>query len=219
MKCFKCSVRKSIGPAASWCSKPARSRARPTARCWRPTAAPRCLHRRVRRRSRSPASISSRSPSTTRKRPSPPAKSRAAFSSAKAGPTEKEILTSRLIDRPIRPLFPEGYPQRNAGRRDRARARSGERSRHRGAWSARSAALTISGIPVHGPDRAAPASATSTASSSSTRRWPDSKTSTLDLVVAGTKEGVLMVESEAQGAARRRHAGRRHVRPIARSSR
>ena len=39
----------------------------------------------------------------------PPAKSPADISSAKAGPTEKETLTSRLIDRPIRPLFVEGF--------------------------------------------------------------------------------------------------------------
>ena len=54
-------------------------------------------------------SISSPSPSTTRKNTSPPARFRAAISSAKAGPTERETLTSRLIDRPIRPLFAEGY--------------------------------------------------------------------------------------------------------------
>ncbi len=39
----------------------------------------------------------------------PPARFRAALSSARARPSEKEILTSRLIDRPIRPLFPEGF--------------------------------------------------------------------------------------------------------------
>ena len=57
----------------------------------------------------SPARTSSRSPSTTRRRRSPPARSRAASSSARAGPSEKETLTSRLIDRPIRPLFPDGF--------------------------------------------------------------------------------------------------------------
>ena len=58
---------------------------------------------------RARASTSSRSPSTTRRRPTPPARSPAASSSARAGRREKEILTSRLIDRPIRPLFPKGF--------------------------------------------------------------------------------------------------------------
>ncbi len=43
------------------------------------------------------------------KKSMPPASSRAASSSAEGRPTTKEILTSRLIDRPIRPLFPAGY--------------------------------------------------------------------------------------------------------------
>ena len=46
-------------------------------------------------------------------------------------PTEKETLTSRLIDRPIRPLFAERLQKRDAGRRHRALPRHGERSRHR----------------------------------------------------------------------------------------
>ena len=49
-------------------------------------------------------------------------------------PTEKETLVSRLIDRPIRPLFVDGLQERHPGRRDRALARSRERSRHRRAW-------------------------------------------------------------------------------------
>ena len=50
-------------------------------------------------------------------------------------PTEKETLVSRLIDRPIRPLFADGWRMRDPGDRHRAVARSRERSRHPGAWS------------------------------------------------------------------------------------
>ncbi len=46
-------------------------------------------------------------------------------------PSEKEVLTSRLIDRPIRPLFHRELPQRDAGRDHHPGARPGERSRHR----------------------------------------------------------------------------------------
>ena len=42
-------------------------------------------------------------------------------------PSDKETLISRLIDRPIRPLFPDGFPLRHAGHRDRALLRSRER--------------------------------------------------------------------------------------------
>ena len=71
-------------------------------------------------------------------------------------PTEKETLTSRLIDRPIRPLFVDGFKHETQVDRHRALARHGERSRHRRAWSAASAALTLSGLPFLGPDRRCP---------------------------------------------------------------
>ena len=60
-------------------------------------------------RSRRRGSISFPSPSTIRKNTMPPARSPAASSSARRSPTEKETLTSRLIDRPIRPLFVPGF--------------------------------------------------------------------------------------------------------------
>ena len=50
-------------------------------------------------------------------------------------PTEKETLISRLIDRPIRPLFADGYANETQVDRHRAVARPGERSRHPRAWS------------------------------------------------------------------------------------
>ena len=65
------------------------SPARPTAPCSPPTARPRCSPPSSPRRSRSPASTSSRSPSTTRRRPSRPAASRAATSSARAVPPRR----------------------------------------------------------------------------------------------------------------------------------
>ena len=55
-----------------------------------------------------PASTSSRLPSTIRKKPTLPVKSQVASSNVKAS-ERKETLTSRLIDRPIRPLFVDGY--------------------------------------------------------------------------------------------------------------
>ena len=66
-------------------------------------------HRDRERERRGRASTSSRSPATTARRRSPPARSPAASSSARAARREKEILTSRLIDRPLRPLFPKGF--------------------------------------------------------------------------------------------------------------
>jgi polyribonucleotide nucleotidyltransferase len=112
-------------------------------------------------------------------------------------PTEKETLTSRLIDRPIRPLFPDGFyndiqvvatvvsldPEIDADIPSLLGA---------------SAALALSGVPFNGPIGAArvgyadgkyllnPAA-------------KELKTSALHLVVAGTEKSVLMVESEASG--------------------
>ncbi|MGH8297498.1 MAG: polyribonucleotide nucleotidyltransferase, partial [Steroidobacteraceae bacterium] len=112
-------------------------------------------------------------------------------------PTEKETLTSRLIDRPIRPLFPDGFyndvqvvatvfsddPQIDPDIPSLLGA---------------SAALALSGIPFNGPIGAARVG------------WKDGQyllnptaqqltESQLHLVVAGTEHGVLMVESEAKG--------------------
>ena len=112
-------------------------------------------------------------------------------------PTEKETLTSRLIDRPLRPLFPDGFPQRSAG------------DRHRALLSIRRSTPTFrrsSAPPPRSRCRACPStvrsgrrgSATSAGSSSSTRPSSRPAASDLDLVVAGTKNAVLMVESEAK---------------------
>ena len=111
-------------------------------------------------------------------------------------PSEKEVLTSRLIDRPIRPLFAEGYRNETLVVITTL-AHDMENDPDIVSMVATSAALTLSGCPFMGPIAAARIG------------YIDNKyvvnptleqleTSTLDLVVAGTKEGVLMVESEAK---------------------
>ncbi len=112
-------------------------------------------------------------------------------------PTEKETLTSRLIDRPIRPLFPDGFynevqvvatvvsvdPQIDP---DIA------------ALLGASAALSLSGVPFNGPIGAARVGwkAGEYLLNPNAAQLAESK---LHLVVAGTEQGVMMVESEAQG--------------------
>ena len=67
------------------------------------------LARRRRPRSRAKASTFSRSRSSSKRRCTPPARSRAGSSSARAGRPRTPILTARLTDRPLRPLFPKDY--------------------------------------------------------------------------------------------------------------
>ncbi|KQT48444.1 polyribonucleotide nucleotidyltransferase [Devosia sp. Leaf420] len=111
-------------------------------------------------------------------------------------PTENETLTSRLIDRPIRPLFPDGYKNETQVvvtvlQHDM------ENNPDVLAMVAASAALTISGVPFMGPIGAARVAYIDGAYvlNPSIDRRSDSK---LDLVMAGTQDAVLMVESEAQ---------------------
>jgi len=112
-------------------------------------------------------------------------------------PTEKETLTSRLIDRPIRPLFPEGFIN-DVQVVASVLSVNAEIDSDIPALLGASAALAISGMPFLGPIGAARVG------------YKDGKyllnptatqlaESKLDLVVAGTAEGVLMVESEAKG--------------------
>ena len=111
-------------------------------------------------------------------------------------PSEKEVLTSRLIDRPIRPLFHETYRNETLVVVT-VLAHDLENDPDIVSMIATSAALTISGVPFMGPIGGARVG------------YIDGKyvvnptrdqlpTSALDLVVAGTKEGVLMVESQAK---------------------
>lgn len=112
-------------------------------------------------------------------------------------PSEKETLTSRLIDRPIRPLFPEGFLNEvqvvctvlstdKVSDPDIA------------AMIGTSAALAISGIPFNGPIGGARVGYTTEQGYLLNPTYKELETSELDMVVAGTKDAVLMVESEAK---------------------
>ena len=111
-------------------------------------------------------------------------------------PSEAEVLKSRLIDRPIRPLFPEGF-RNEVQIVATVLSHDLENDPDIVALIGCSAALTLSGIPFFGPVAAARVG------------YEDGqyilnptadqmKRSQLELVVAGTSEGVLMVESEAK---------------------
>jgi polyribonucleotide nucleotidyltransferase len=111
-------------------------------------------------------------------------------------PSEFETLTSRLIDRPIRPLFPEGFFN-EVHVVVHTLSLNPEVDADIAALIAVSAALSVSGIPFSGPIGAARVgyvNGTYVLNPGQTAR----KDSILDLVVAGTEAAVLMVESEAQ---------------------
>jgi polyribonucleotide nucleotidyltransferase len=111
-------------------------------------------------------------------------------------PSERETLVSRLIDRPIRPLFPDGY------RNDTqvivtVLSHDLENDPDILAMVAASAALTLSGIPFMGPIGGARVGYIN-GQLKLNPTIEEMKLSALDLVVAGTSDAVLMVESEAQ---------------------
>jgi polyribonucleotide nucleotidyltransferase len=111
-------------------------------------------------------------------------------------PTEHETLTSRLIDRPLRPLFPEGFTNEV---QVIATVMSLDENVHSDIASliGCSAALAISGIPFNGPVAAARVGYREGQFLLNPTN-EELLTSQLNLVVAGTKDAVLMVESEAQ---------------------
>ncbi|MDP2377281.1 polyribonucleotide nucleotidyltransferase, partial [Reyranella sp.] len=111
-------------------------------------------------------------------------------------PSEKEVLTSRLIDRPIRPLFHETYRNETLVVVT-VLAHDLENDPDIIAMVATSAALTISGVPFMGPIGAARVGYLDGKFVVNPTRDQVAE-SALDLVVAGTKEGVLMVESQAK---------------------
>jgi polyribonucleotide nucleotidyltransferase len=123
------------------------------------------------------------------------------FFKREARPSEKETLTSRLIDRPCRPLFVEGFKNEVL-----VMATVLSHDLHNEpdivAMIAVSAALTISGVPFMGPIGAARVGFTqgnyvlnpAVDDMQNLRNNPDQR---LDLVIAGTKDAVMMVESEA----------------------
>ncbi|MEJ5031325.1 polyribonucleotide nucleotidyltransferase [Comamonas sp. MYb21] len=118
------------------------------------------------------------------------------FFKREAKPSELETLTSRLIDRPIRPLFPEGF-YNDVHVVIHTISLNPEVDADIAAMIAVSAALSISGIPFNGPIGAARVGYINgeyVLNPGQTQR----KDSLMDLVVAGTEAAVLMVESEAQ---------------------
>ncbi|MBO7380063.1 MAG: polyribonucleotide nucleotidyltransferase [Neisseriaceae bacterium] len=111
-------------------------------------------------------------------------------------PSEKEILTSRLIDRPIRPLFPEGF-YHDVQIVAMVVSLDPEIDSDIPAMIGASAALTLSGVPFAGPIGAARVAYIDGEYVLNPTKTQLEKTQ-LDLVVAGTAKAVLMVESEAQ---------------------
>ncbi len=114
-----------------------------------------------------------------------------------ARPTESETLISRLIDRPIRPLFPEGF-RNEVQILPTVLSYDNENEADILSIIASSAALSISGLPFKEPIAASRVGYIDNnyVLNPSKEQLKESK---LDLVVAGTKEAVLMVESEASG--------------------
>src|SRR5256712_125472 len=110
-------------------------------------------------------------------------------------PSEKETLTSRLIDRPIRPLFPDGFFN-EVQVVATVLSLNPEVDSDIPAMLAVSAALTLSGIPFNGPIGAARVGYVG-GQYVLNPTMSQLKESQLNLVVAGTEQGVLMVESEA----------------------
>ena len=112
-----------------------------------------------------------------------------------ARPTEQETLTSRLIDRPIRPLFPSSFT-------NEVQITTTVMSLEKGcdadipSMIGASAALALSGIPFQGPIAAAKVGFIDNSFVLNPNRVQLAN-SMLDMVVAGTKDAVLMVESEA----------------------
>jgi polyribonucleotide nucleotidyltransferase len=112
-------------------------------------------------------------------------------------PSEKEVLTSRLIDRPIRPLFPDGFFNEIQVVATVISVNP-EVDTDIPALLGASAALALSGVPFDGPIAAARVGYSNgqyLLNPTSTELKTESQ---LDLVVAGTRQGVLMVESEAK---------------------
>ncbi|MCO2658291.1 polyribonucleotide nucleotidyltransferase, partial [Pseudomonas aeruginosa] len=111
-------------------------------------------------------------------------------------PSEKETLTSRLIDRPIRPLFPEGFM--NEVQVVCTVVSTNKKSDPDiAAMIGTSAALAISGIPFAGPIGAARVGFHPEIGYILNPTYEQLQSSSLDMVVAGTEDAVLMVESEA----------------------
>jgi polyribonucleotide nucleotidyltransferase len=119
------------------------------------------------------------------------------FFKREARPSEKETLTSRLIDRPIRPLFPNGFMNEV---QVICMVMSADKHINPDipAMIGTSAALAISGVPFAGPIGGARVGFTEAGGYMLNPTYEQLETSKLDMIVAGTADAVLMVESEAQ---------------------
>ncbi|SEB09875.1 polyribonucleotide nucleotidyltransferase [Marinobacterium iners] len=119
------------------------------------------------------------------------------FFKREARPSEKETLTSRLIDRPIRPLFPKGFMNEV---QVVCTVMSADKVNDPdiAAMIGTSAALAISGLPFMGPIGGARVGFTEADGYILNPTYAELATSELDMVVAGTGDAVLMVESEAK---------------------
>ncbi len=119
------------------------------------------------------------------------------FFKREARPSEKETLTSRLIDRPIRPLFPNGF-MNEVQVMCTVMSADKDTDPDIPAMIGTSAALAISGCPFNGPIGGARVGFNESQGYVLNPSYSALKESKLDMVVAGTADAVLMVESEAQ---------------------
>ena len=119
------------------------------------------------------------------------------FFKREARPNEKETLTSRLIDRPIRPLFEDGFMS-EVQVVCTVMSADKETDPDIPAMIGTSAALALSGCPFNGPIGGARVGFTEASGYILNPRYTALADSQLDMVVAGTKDAVLMVESEAK---------------------
>ena len=119
------------------------------------------------------------------------------FFKRERGATERETLVSRLIDRPLRPLFPEGfYNEINCIAQ--VMSYDGENEPDLLAMIAASAAMTLSGVPFMGPIGAARVGYKDGEYQLNPSRHAGQAEGELDLMVAATHDAVMMVESEAK---------------------
>ena len=119
------------------------------------------------------------------------------FFKREARPNEKETLTSRLIDRPIRPLFEDGF-MNEVQVVCTVMSADKETDPDIPAMIGTSAALALSGCPFNGPIGGARVGFTEASGYLLNPSYTVLADSQLDMVVAGTKDAVLMVESEAK---------------------
>ena len=118
------------------------------------------------------------------------------FFKREARPTERETLTSRLIDRPIRPLFPEGF-KNEVQVFSTVMSSAKDQNPDIAAMIGASAALCVAGVPFDGPMGAARVGFID-GNYVLNPSFDELEESYLDMVVAGTEKAVLMVESEAK---------------------